>query len=491
MDHPPPPPADDSTATTGAAAGATDRRLSILVVDDEESMRHFLVRGLKRLGHQVEIAADGDAALAAFGRRRFDVTVLDVRMPGTDGLQVLGRIRSLDANATVLLMTAHGTVATAVDAMKLGAADFVQKPFELEELRLRLDRALALRSALAENQDLKQRLQHGQGPPLVAGSAAMRALLVDIDRLQDTDATVLLTGESGTGKGLLARTLHARSRRGAGPFLVVNCPAVPETLFESTLFGHEAGAFTGAVQQKLGLVQRAAGGTLFLDEIGELSLAAQAKLERFLQDHECSPVGATSSQRVDVRVVAATNRDLTSAVQRGAFRAELLWRLNVVQLRVPSLRQRRDDVPLLVLHHLQQLAARAGTAVKNVTAEALAALSAYDWPGNVRELENLTERMAVLAGDRDILGIGDLPIEVRGLAPVGSSGGDYEASRRRFDHAYFTALLVRCGGSITEAARLCGISRSHLHRRLRELQIEADHARNLDTGGPEPEPRES
>jgi DNA-binding NtrC family response regulator len=472
----------ESPPTEHAAA----RRLSILVVDDEESVRHFVARGLRRLGYDVETAADGASALAAIARRRFDVTVLDVRMPGTDGLTILGRLRSLDPEATVVMMTAHGTVASAVDAMKLGAADFVPKPFELDELRLRLDRALELRRTRREIADLRQMLQRDQVPGLVAHSAAMRALQLELDLLRDSTATVLLTGESGTGKGLLARAIHARSARRDGPFVAVNCPAVPDALFESTLFGHEAGAFTGAVQPKAGLAQRAHGGTLFLDEVGELALPAQAKIERFLQEREFTPLGGSKPQRVDVRILAATNRDLAAASQQGTFRPELLWRLKVVELRVPPLRDRRDDVPLLVLNRLQQLTAAGGAKAKSVTAEALAALSAYDWPGNVRELENLTERMAVLAGDRDLLGIGDLPAEVRDRAPLGEASGDYEQARRRFDQAYFSALLVRCGGSITEAARAAGISRGHLHRRLRELQVEPGLARQLDAPAEDP-----
>jgi DNA-binding NtrC family response regulator len=410
-------------------------------------------------------------------------------MPGTDGLTVLGRLRSLDPEATVVMMTAHGTIASAVDAMKLGAADFVPKPFDLDELRLRLERALELRRTRAEIADLRQQLQRDHVPGLVVHSAAMRALQVELDLLRDSTATVLLTGESGTGKGLLARAIHTRSSRRDGPFVALNCPAVPAALFESTLFGHEAGAFTGAVQQKPGLAARAHGGTLFLDEVGELALPMQAKIERFLQEREFTPLGGTKPQRVDVRILAATNRDLAAAAQQGTFRPELLWRLKVVELRVPPLRQRREDVPLLVLNRLQQLASMAGQKAKSVTAEALAALAAYDWPGNVRELENLTERMAVLAGDRDLLGIGDLPDEVREKAPIGEAG-DYEQARRRFDQAYFSSLLVRCGGSITEAARAAGISRGHLHRRLRELQVEAGPARQLDVPSEDAPPKD-
>jgi DNA-binding NtrC family response regulator len=302
------------------------------------------------------------------------------------------------------MMTAHGTIATAVDAMKLGAADFVQKPFDLDELRLRIERALELRDALQENRNLRAQLADSTAiPGLVCNSAAMRNLQVELELLRDSTATVLLTGESGTGKGQLARALHARSARAAGPFVAVNCPAVPPALFESELFGHEPGAFTGATQPRQGHVQRAAGGTLLLDEVAEMSLPAQAKIERFLQEREFTPLGSSRPQRVDVRIVAATNRDLAALVQQGAFRAELLWRLKVVQLVVPPLRERREDIPQLVVQLLQRHARRGGAAPpKSVTAEAMAALCAYGWPGNVRELENLTERMAVLAGSRGL-----------------------------------------------------------------------------------------
>jgi DNA-binding NtrC family response regulator len=458
------------------------RSLSILVVDDEESMRHFLGRGLRRLGHDVALAADGEQAVAAFAQRRADVTIVDVRMPGVDGLAVLGRIRAIDPAAVVVMMTAHGTIATAVDAMKLGAADFVQKPFEFDELWLRVERALELRQALRENQNLRALLAGGTGiPGLVCNSPAMRNLQVELELLRDSSATVLLTGESGSGKGLLARALHARSPRAQGPFVTINCPAVPQALFESELFGHEPGAFTGATQARQGHVLRAHGGTLLLDEIAELALPAQAKIERFLQEREFVPLGGSRPQRVDVRIVAATNRDLPALVAQGSFRAELLWRLKVVQLAVPPLRQRREDIPQLVVDLLQRQAARSGSPAKSVTAEAMAALCAYEWPGNVRELENLTERMAVLAGGRELLGIGDLPAEVRGGA-FAADVGDYEAARRRFDHSYFSALLVRCDGSVTAAARQAGMSRGHLHRRLRELGCDAGLARGLDLG---------
>jgi DNA-binding NtrC family response regulator len=402
-----------------------------------------------------------------------------------DGLSVLGRIRSTDPDAVLVLMTAHGTVDAAVEAMHLGAADFVTKPFPLEELQWRLERALQLRRTSQQNRALRAMLAGPDGGTgLCAASAAMQEVLRQIELLRDSSSTVLLTGESGTGKGLVAKALHLRSPRAEQPFLALNCAAVPDALVESELFGHEAGAFTGARGKKAGILQRAHGGTLLLDEIADMSLSAQAKIERFLQEREFLPLGSQEPLRVDVRIVAATNRDLPALVRSGAFRAELLWRLDVVTLRLPPLRDRSADVPLLIAQSLARHS-RDGQPQHQVTPDALAAMCAYPWPGNVRELENVVERMVVMAGPRQQLGAGDLPAEIRG--PDGDdraqSGEDYEAARVRFDRIYFTKLLQRCRGSVTAAAQIAGISRGHLHRRLRDLGLDADLAR----GGPQPD----
>jgi DNA-binding NtrC family response regulator len=466
--------------------------LRILVADDEESMRHFLQRGLARLGYTVEVVDNGDDAVARWLGAPFDVAVLDLKMPRCDGLQALGRIRSGDPDAVVVLMTAHGTVATAVEAMHTGAADFVQKPFPIDELDLRLLRAIGLRRATRENRNLRALLEAADGGAgLLGHSPAMRELLRQLEVLRASTATVLLSGESGTGKGLVAKALHLGSPRRDEPFVALNCAAVPDTLVESELFGHEPGAFTGARGARPGLLLRAHRGTVFLDEIADMSLAAQAKIERFLQEREFLPLGASKTVHVDVRVIAATNRDLPALAKSGAFRPELLWRLDVVSLRVPPLRERREDVPLLIAQVVRRLG-RPGEALRTLTPEATSALTAYDWPGNVRELENVVERMVVMAGPRTALGVGDLPPEVRGTSEpeVESADDRYEAARQRFDRIYFTNLLMRCGGSITEAAHQSGISRGHLHRRLRELGCDAEAARQANrANAAEPEAR--
>jgi len=468
-----------ATATPPDAASAV-LPLRVLVADDEESMRHFLSRGLTRLGHGVVAVDSGNGAAAEWRQSPFDVAVVDLKMPGSDGMAALAAIRALDPEAIVLLMTAFGTVAVAVDAMHAGAADFLLKPFSIEELQVRIDRAVAQRRAARENRHLRSMVEPKDGGAgLVGQSPVMQELLQKLDLLRSSDATVLLNGESGTGKGLVAKALHLGSARRHEPFLAMNCAAMPDTLVESELFGHEPGAFTGARTHKPGLLRRAHRGTLFLDEIADMSLAAQAKIERFLQEREFVPLGGTAPVRVDVRILAATNRDLPALAKSGAFRPELLWRLDVVSLRVPPLRDRRSDVPLLTAQILQRLGRSRGS-TPSLSADALAALTTYDWPGNVRQLENVIERMVVMAGERTVLGVPDLPPECRGDAVVAAEPGaeDYEAARQRFDRIYFENLLRQCGGSITEAAQRAGISRGHLHRRLRELACDVDALRS-------------
>ncbi len=442
-------------------------------------MRHFLKAGLERLGYAVDVVGDGEEAASRWLQQPYDVGVFDLKMPKVDGVAALSRIKSSDVDAVIVLMTAHGTIATAVEAMQLGAADYVTKPFELDELQMRLERALSQRATVRENQTLRQMLGDVEGGlGLVAQSPAMAHIAQQVELMAESTATVLIGGESGTGKGLVAKAIHRASARRDGPFIALNCAAVPDNLVESELFGHEPGAFTGAVKSKAGLLQRADGGTVFLDEIGDMSLAAQAKIEGFLQDRRVLRLGGEAAVEVDVRVLAASNRDLHALAEDGAFRPELLWRLDVLNLTVPPLRDRREDIAVLIARTLERLAS-ADRARRTITPEAIGALTAHDWPGNVRELENTIERMVALSGERTSLGLADLPAELGQEGDEASRQGNdnYEAARRRFDRIYFKNLLVECGGSITAAAQRAGISRGHLHRRLKELGTDIDAAR--------------
>ncbi|MGA1526148.1 MAG: sigma-54-dependent transcriptional regulator, partial [Planctomycetota bacterium] len=354
------------------------------MADDEESMRFFVRRALERDGYAVEAFDSGDRAARAFEARPFDAAVVDLKMPGIDGLQVLERLRAADPEAVVILMTGHATIRSAVDAMRGGAFDYITKPFEVDELLLVVERALAHRATLRENRELRRLVDARTAlGGLIGQSPAMRAVFDTIEQLRESDATVLIRGDSGTGKELVARAVHAASSRSGGPFVPIQCAAIPEALFESELFGHEPGAFTGAVSQRRGLLEKADGGTLFVDEIGDLSLPVQAKLERALQERELLRLGGTTPIPVDFRVLAATNRDLEAMVRDGAFRQELYWRLNVVPLLLPPLRDRREDVPLLVDHFLQLAVERLGVGRKTMTMEAMILLARPAWPGNV------------------------------------------------------------------------------------------------------------
>jgi len=465
------------------APPAADRRHRILVADDEESMRYFVQRGLARHGYEV-VAADGGAAAIELGSsQRFDVAVLDLKMPGTDGLQVLAELRGRDPDVLVVMMTGHATIATAVEAMRLGAWDYITKPFEIEELTLVVERALSHRRALRGSRDYDSLVDRRQAHAgLIGQSVAMKQVYQAIDRLGATEASVLLRGESGTGKELVARALHASSSRRDGPFVALHCAAMPEKLLENELFGHEPGAFTGATDRKAGLLARSDGGTLFLDEVGDIPLPLQVKLERFLQEREFRPLGSEESQSVDVRVIAATNRDLEQAVEDGGFRQELFYRLNVVPLVLPPLRQRREDVPLMAQHFLARFRPE-GSPLERFTADALVVLGNHSWPGNVRELENAVERVVALHADAAEIDVADLPAEVRGgdgpaqrLLPDASM--NYQDAMAAFERIYFEQLLEQAGGNISECARLAGLSRGHLHRKIRQLEIDAEGFRS-------------
>jgi len=384
------------------------KKFTILVIDDDASLRRVTEYQLEQAGYRVTTAADGVDGLCRFREEPVDLVLTDLQMPGLSGLELLAQIKTLRAEALVIVITAYGTIEQAVEAMKLGAQDFLTKPVSRDALLLAVDKAAALLVLKEENRRLREQLGHQiEFSNLVGTSDAMRQVLEIARRAAPSEASVLLTGESGTGKELVAHAIHRASDRSAGPFVAVNCAAIPADLLESELFGHTRGAFTGAVADRAGKFERAHGGTLFLDEIGELPAALQPKLLRALQEHEIEPVGG-HPKPIDVRVVAATNRDIEAALASGQFREDLYYRLAVITVELPPLRARRDDIALLVRHFL----AKHGAAELTVSAAALTQLTAYEWPGNVRELENVVQRMIVLRRGQQ-LDVDDLPAKVR------------------------------------------------------------------------------
>jgi DNA-binding NtrC family response regulator len=417
----------------------------LLVVDDEPSFRALLRDILEGAGHGVTEARDGAEALAFLERTTFDLVLTDRRMPAVDGLELLRRIRARTSPPPVVVLTAHGSIPEAVEAVRLGAADYIAKPLPSPEALVDLVASLLPREDDGE---------------IVTADPAMRELLDLVDRVAPRDVAVLVTGESGAGKELVARRLHARSPRAKGPFVAVNAAALPETLAESELFGAERGAFTGADQPRAGRFEEASGGTLFLDEVGELPVALQSKLLRVLEERVVRRLGGSRDLPVDVRLVAATNRDLTRETEEGGFRQDLFFRLAVVVVNVPPLRERPDDVPLLATHFARRLAARHGVPVPSLADDALAALSAHGWPGNVRELRNVLERAVVVRGGAPIRAA-DL-----GLAPATAP-----LDRAHREREALLAALRRTGGKREEAARLLGISVRTLYYRLKQWGI--------------------
>jgi two-component system response regulator AtoC len=464
----------------------------ILIVDDEANMRMVLRAMLMRDGYQVEDAADGLSALAALERSGGDVQVIitDLRMPGLDGMGLLERIVTDYPGRPVVMITAHGSVDTAVEAMKAGAFDFVTKPFDASDLRAVVQKAVNTARAdldLIEPDDaLKSRTELGAFG-MIGRSTAMNEVYNILDKVADTPSTVLITGESGTGKELVASALHYHSARARRPFIRVNCAAIPQTLIESELFGHEKGAFTGAIASKPGRFELADGGTLFLDEIAEIPTEMQVKLLRVLQEHSFERVGGLKTLQVDVRLAAATNRDLLAQVESGAFREDLFYRLNVVPIRLPPLRERREDIPLLVNQMLARFAARLGRQVDALSPDAEAAFIAYSWPGNVREMENVLERLVLFTEDTTIP-LELLPDELK--LPVGS-GAPMPAPERldrglsgrvslkelvkettaQVERRLIVQALEQTGGNVTRAAQLLMISRKSLQNKMKEFSL--------------------
>jgi two-component system response regulator AtoC len=452
---------------------------NVLVVDDEESMRHLLTVILADRGYDVRAVSNGEDALRELSARDYDLVLSDVRMPRMDGLSLLRKALDLHPGITFIVMSAYGTHDTAIEAMKAGAYDYVSKPFKPDEVLLVLRKAEERLRLSRENRRLRSELQGGfRLENFVGSSPAVQEVLRQVRKVAPAKATVLVTGESGTGKELVARAIHDLSPRSAMPFVAVNCGAIPAELIESELFGHVRGAFTDASRDKKGLASEADGGTLFLDEIGELPLHLQVKLLRFLQDEQVRRVGDTRSEKVDVRVVAATARDLTRATREGLFREDLFYRLNVVSLRLPSLRERPDDVPALVEHFLaKHRRLRPEAPLRGVSPEALEALRSHRWPGNVRELEHAIERAVVLA-DGPMLEESDLPDDVRAgpepAVPVPRPGGDLSVKRafRALEEQLIREALERTGGNRTRAAELLDLSYRALLYKVKEYGID-------------------
>jgi two-component system nitrogen regulation response regulator NtrX len=453
-------------------------RESILVVDDEAGVRSSLAGILGDEGYAVEALESGEAALTALENRRYDLLLLDVWLPGMDGLEVLSRVRTLDPEVPVIVISGHGSIETAVKAVRMGAQDFVEKPLALEKTLLVVKNALRQRKLEAENRALKEQVEHRW--VMVGESAAIHALRADIAQAAPSNGRVLIFGENGTGKELVARNIHHQSLRTSGPFVEVNCAAIPEELIESELFGHTRGAFTGALTAKKGKFELADGGTLFLDEVGDMTLKTQAKVLRVLQEQKVEPVGGTATITVDVRVIAATNKNLEEEIRKGTFREDLFFRLNVIPFHVPPLRDRREDVPLLARHFIAELSAEYGKRTKELSREALDVLVAQPWPGNVRELRNIIERLVIMTpGDR--IEARHLPPSVLGGAlpsaePAAGTGGpsaalsdfpSLAAAREDFEKRYIWRKYQECGGNMSRTSEALQVERSNLYRKMK------------------------
>ena len=439
----------------------------ILFVDDDRAGREVALFNLRKAGHKVTAASDGQEGLSLFSPEKFDLVVTDVKMPGISGVDLLRRIRSLAPDVPVLVITAFGNVETAVEAMKAGAYDFIGKPFHRDQLLLSVEKALERRRLAAEVRNLRVRAS-GVEREIVSVSAAMQRVLEIADRVAATDASVLISGESGTGKEAIARRIHVRSPRAEGPFVAVNCAAIPGELLESELFGHARGAFTGAVRDRLGRFRQAERGTLFLDEIGEIPLDLQAKLLRALQERIVDVVGGDKPVPVDARILAAANRDLLERIGEGTFREDLYYRLNVVEIRVPPLRERPEDIPPLVDHFLAELASDREV---QVPAPVLAELKRRPWPGNVRELKNACERMVILCrgGEVSAADLPPLPPRRKGEDAAAEGLSLVDLEKRVIERA-----LRQKGGNITQAAAFLRIPRHILVYRIGKYGIRRD-----------------
>ncbi len=453
------------------------RKPHLVAIDDDVQMLELLRKVLGEHGYRVSVRTSAVAALKLLDEDPADVVLSDIRMPGMDGMRLLERVRKRAPDTIVILVTAFGSIGSAVEAMKRGAADYVTKPFKMDEVLIALDKALEHRALHRELESLRdevgQRYRFGN---LIGKSKQMQTVFALIRRVADVRSTVLITGRSGTGKELVAKAIHYNSGRKEKPFVAINCAAIPEKLLESELFGHVKGAFTGAIEHKPGLFEEADGGTILLDEIGELPTAMQAKLLRTLEDRLIRRVGATQAVEVDVRLIASTNQELDERVRDGRFREDLFYRINVISIHLPPLAEHPEDIPLLARHFVQKYAEEHGQAPKKLSAEALKLLLNYDWPGNVRELENAIER-AVALSTTDALGPADLPATLaagrEGLLKTGAAEG---ITLRDLEERYILEVLDQARGNQVKAAQILGIDRKTLYRKLKALKPNANQS---------------
>ena len=452
----------------------------ILVVDDQKSLRRSVAIALSRAGHTVDEAQSGVQAIQRIDETLYDLVITDLKMPGIDGLGVLEAVRARSTDTEVVLVTAYGSIESAVEAIRLGAHDYLAKPFSHEQILCTVDLALERRRLRTEVRSLNRRLDDPNDPTsLIGESEKLRRVLEIVAEWAASDSTILVTGETGTGKDLLARMIKQLSPRNDQAFVVVNCATIPDNLFESELFGHVKGAFSGATSTRKGLAQEADGGTLFLDEVGELPLEIQPQLLRFLETGEVRPIGQNRNMHVDTRVIAATNRDLLAMIKEGRFREDLYYRLNVLPLELPPLRERMEDISVIAAHFLRRFARRFGRPVEGVSKKAILVLKAYDWPGNVRELENVVERAVMLCKGTELrpehlFMPGSKPLEERSSAVAnGSLGVGDSIQISELERLHILAVLKSLGGNQKKASGVLGISKSTLWRKLKEYGIDA------------------